>query len=118
MLFERSAFSKKPDRLIRRELTSLRTRDTLTPDLVFRDPYFLDFELGVGFAFLERHTRITVDGEDFHLDLLLFHRTLRRLVAIDLKLDAFQPGDKGQMESTCGGSTSSSAGRAKKRPSG
>lgn len=123
MLFERSALSKKPDRLIRHELASLRTTGRLTPDLVFRDPYFLDFlglkdtyaerdletailrqmesfilELGFGFAFLERQKRITVDGEDFHLDLLFFHRTLRRLVAIDLKLGPFQPGDKGQME--------------------
>jgi predicted nuclease of restriction endonuclease-like (RecB) superfamily len=123
MLFERSALSKKPDTLIRRELASLRRKDRLTPDLVFRDPYFLDFlglkdlyaekdleaailrqmesfilELGVGFAFLERQKRVTVDGEDFHLDLLFFHRGMRRLVAVDLKLDAFQPGDKGQME--------------------
>jgi predicted nuclease of restriction endonuclease-like (RecB) superfamily len=123
MLFERSALSKKPNRLIRQELASLRAEDTLTPDLVFRDPYFLDFlglkntyaerdleaailrqmesfilELGVGFAFLERQKRITVDGMDFHLDLLFFHRALRRLVAIDLKLGEFQPGDKGQME--------------------
>ena len=43
MLFERTALSKKPDELIRQELDSLRSEDQLTPDMVFRDPYFLDF---------------------------------------------------------------------------
>jgi hypothetical protein len=43
MLFERTALSKKPDKLIREELDTLRAEDKLTPDLVFRDPYFLDF---------------------------------------------------------------------------
>lgn len=123
MLYERTALSKKPDQLIRQELAALREEDKLTPDLVFRDPYVLDFlglkdtyaekdleaailreieafvlELGVGFAFLERQKRITVDGEDHYLDLLFYHRHLRRLVAIDLKLEAFKPADKGQME--------------------
>ncbi len=123
MLYERTALSKKPDQLIRQELAALREEDRLTPDLVFRDPYVLDFlglkdtyaekdleaailreieafvlELGVGFAFLERQKRITVDGEDHYLDLLFYHRHLRRLVAIDLKLEAFKPVDKGQME--------------------
>ena len=123
MLFERTALSKKPDQLIRQELKALRVEDKLTPDLVFRDPYFLDFlgmkdtyaekdleaailremeafilELGVGFAFLERQKRITVDGVDHYLDLLFYHRNLRRLVAVELKLGDFKPGDKGQME--------------------
>jgi len=43
MLFERTALSKKPEKLIREELDTLRAEDKLTPDLVFRDPYFLDF---------------------------------------------------------------------------
>ena len=123
MLYERTAFSKKPDNLIRQELAALREEDRLTPDLVFRDPYVLDFlglrdtyaekdleaailreieafilELGTGFAFLERQKRIQVDSEDHYLDLLFYHRGLRRLVAIDLKLEEFKPGDKGQME--------------------
>jgi predicted nuclease of restriction endonuclease-like (RecB) superfamily len=123
MLYERTALSKKPDKLIRQELAALREENRLTPDLVFRDPYVLDFlglkdtyaekdleaailreieafvlELGVGFAFLGRQKRITVDGEDHYLDLLFYHRHLRRLVAIDLKLEEFKPGDKGQME--------------------
>jgi predicted nuclease of restriction endonuclease-like (RecB) superfamily len=123
MLFERTALSKKPKDLIRHELNLLRAEEKLTPDLVFRDPYFLDFlglkdryiekdiedaimremenfilELGVGFTFVARQKRIQVDSDDFYLDLLFFHRGLRRLVAIELKLRDFQPGDKGQME--------------------
>src|SRR5207245_2808591 len=55
-------------------------------------------ELGSDFAFLARQKRIVVDGEDFYLDLLFFHRRLRRLVVIDLKLGRLVPGDLGQME--------------------
>jgi predicted nuclease of restriction endonuclease-like (RecB) superfamily len=123
MLFERTALSKKPDTLIARELKQLREEDKLTPDLVFRDPYLLDFlglkgafsekdleaailrdleafltELGGDWAFLARQKRIIVDGEDFYLDLLFYHRRLRRLVALDLKLGRFAPADLGQME--------------------
>jgi len=123
MLFERTALSKKPAELAKQELSQLREEDKLTPDLVFRDPYFLDFlglkdtysekdletailrelerfilELGVGFTFVARQKRITVDDEDYYLDLLFYHRKLRRLVAIDLKLGKFQAADKGQME--------------------
>jgi len=123
MLFERTALSKKPEKLAALELKQLREEDKLSPDLVFRDPYLLGFlglkdsylekdleaailrdielfilELGVGFAFLERQKRITVDGVDHYLDLLFYHRHLRRLVAIDLKLEEFKAGDKGQME--------------------
>lgn len=123
MLFERTALSQKPEKLAELELKTLREEDKLTPDLVFRDPYLLDFlglkdtyaekdleaailremesfilELGVGFAFMERQKRITVDGVDYYLDLLFYHRHLHRLVAIELKIGTFQPGDKGQME--------------------
>jgi predicted nuclease of restriction endonuclease-like (RecB) superfamily len=123
MLYERTALSRKPARLIRAELDSLRSDDRLTPDLVFRDPYLLGFlglkdryvekdledaivrqlehfvlEFGVGFTFVARQKRISVDGDDHYLDLLFFHRGLRRLVAVELKLGDFQPGDKGQME--------------------
>jgi len=123
MLYERTALSKKPADLAEMELTQLREEDKLTPDLVFRDPYFLDFlglkgaysekdletailrdleqflvELGSDFAFLARQKRIIVDGEDFYLDLLFYHRRLQRLVVIDLKLGRFEPGDAGQME--------------------
>jgi predicted nuclease of restriction endonuclease-like (RecB) superfamily len=123
MLFERTALSKKPDELAKQELQALCADDTLTPDLVFRDPYLLNFlgladtysekdlesailrdlqqfilELGVGFAFITRQKRIVIDGEDFYLDLLFYHRWLRRLIAADLKLGKFTAGDKGQME--------------------
>ncbi|HDT15494.1 MAG TPA: DUF1016 domain-containing protein [Firmicutes bacterium] len=123
MLFERTALSKKPAKLAKIELAKLRDEDRLTSDLVFRDPYFLDFlglkgayqekdlesaiirdleafilEIGRGFSFLARQKRITVGGDDFYLDLLFFHRGLNRLVAIELKLDRFKPEHKGQME--------------------
>ncbi|MBX3288666.1 MAG: DUF1016 family protein [Acidobacteria bacterium] len=123
MLFERTAISRKPEETIKTELAELRDEDKLTTDLVFRDTYFLDFlglsdtfsekdlenailrelerfllELGVGFAFVARQKRITVDGDDFYIDLLLYHRELRRLVVIELKLGKFMPADLGQTE--------------------
>lgn len=123
MLFERTALSKKPDALIAQELKSLREQDRLTPDLVFRHPYLLDFlglkdtyserdleaailrelesfllELGAGFAFVARQKRINLDGEDFYMDLLFFHRRLRRLVVVELKLGDFKPADLGQIQ--------------------
>jgi predicted nuclease of restriction endonuclease-like (RecB) superfamily len=123
MLYERTALSKKPEALIRQELSALRDKDELNPTLVFRDPYVLDFleladtysekdlesailreierfllELGTGFAFVERQKRITLDGDDHYLDLLFFHRRLQRLVAIELKLGDFKAADAGQVE--------------------
>jgi predicted nuclease of restriction endonuclease-like (RecB) superfamily len=123
MLYERTAISKKPEKLIEQELKALRKEDALTPDLVFRDPYFLDFlglkdtysekdleaailremesfllELGSGFAFVARQKRITLDGDDYYIDLLFYHRRLRRLVMIELKIGDFKPADKGQAE--------------------
>ena len=123
LLYERTALSRKPDFLIRHELAQLRKQDRLTPDLVFKDPYFLDFlglkdryiekdvedailremegfilELGAGFTFVARQKRISVDDTDYYLDLLFYNRKLRRLVAIDLKLDQFKAEYKGQME--------------------
>jgi predicted nuclease of restriction endonuclease-like (RecB) superfamily len=90
---------------------------------IFKDPYFLDFlglrdgylendletailkelelfimELGSGFSFVERQKRTIIDGEDFNLDLLFYHRKLKRLVAIELKIDKFKAKYKGQME--------------------
>ena len=55
-------------------------------------------ELGKGFAFVERQKRMIIDGEDFYLDLLFYHRTLKRLVAIELKMGKFEAKHKGQME--------------------
>lgn len=123
MLYERTAISKKPEKLIKEELKNLSDNDALTPDLVFKDPYFLAFtglkdtyseksledailrdlenfilELGSGFAFVERQKRMIIDGEDFALDLLFYHRKLKRLIAIDLKLGKFKAAYKGQME--------------------
>ena len=123
MLYERTAISKRPEEVAKAELATLRTKDQLTPDLVFRDPYILDFlglndrylekdledailreletfllELGNGFAFLARQRRIQIDSDDFYLDLLFYHRNLKRLIAIDLKLSNFKAEYKGQME--------------------
>jgi predicted nuclease of restriction endonuclease-like (RecB) superfamily len=123
MLFERTAISKKPEELIKKGLKELREENKLSPDLVFRDPYFLNFlglednyseksledailrelekfilELGQGFAFVERQKRILIDSDSFKLDLLFYHRKLKRLVAVDLKLNRFKAQYKGQME--------------------
>lgn len=123
MLYERTALSKKPDLTIQNELDLLKNSQQLSPDLVFRDPYLLDFlglsnaysekdlesailqelqrfitEMGSDFAFMARQKRITVDEEDYYLDLLFYHRRLKCLVAIDLKLGKFEAAFKGQME--------------------
>lgn len=123
MLYERTAISGKPDEFIKKELSSLRDDNVISPDLVFKSPYFLEFtglkgmyseksledsliahleqfiiELGNGFCFVARQKRMIIDGEDFYLDLLFFHRRLHRLIAIDLKLDRFKAQYKGQME--------------------
>jgi len=122
-LYERTAVAKKPEKVIEQEIKSLREEDTLTPDLVFKDPYFLDFlglkdryiekdiedailremenfilELGAGFSFVARQKRIQVDDVDYYMDLLFYNRKLRRLVAIELKLGKFKAEYKGQME--------------------
>ncbi len=123
LLFERTALSKKPDELIKQELDYLKVENKLTPELVFKDPYFLNFlnlqdhfsernleeailrqmenfilELGQGFTFVERQKSLKIDGEDFKLDLLFYHRKLKRLIAIELKLGKFKAQFKGQME--------------------
>ena len=95
----------------------------MTPDLVFRSPYILDFlnlkdtyqekdletaiiseiqwfilELGKGFTFVERQKRMIIGNDDFYLDLLFYHRKLKRLVAVELKIGRFKAAYKGQME--------------------
>lgn len=122
MLYERTALSRKPEELIKQELEHIQASNSLTPDAVFRSSYFLDAlgladtyserdledaillnlqsfikEMGSDFAFLDRQKRITVDAVDYRIDLLFFHRGLRRLVAIDLKLGKFKPEHEGQM---------------------
>ena len=120
MLFERTAISKKPEVQIKEELKKLESNKELSPDFVFRDPYILDFlgldrnyseqtlenailnelekfilELGQGFTFVECQKRMLIDGESFKLDLLFYHRKLKRLIAIDLKLGKFKAAYKG-----------------------
>lgn len=119
-LYLRSAVAKKPEGVIAKELSHLREGGQMTPDLVFRAPYMLDFlglpdgyserdlesailremerfllELGAGFTFVARQKRISVGADDFYLDLLFYHRHLRRLVAVELKLEKFSPAHKG-----------------------
>ena len=123
LLFERTAVAKKPDHVIQDSLKLVREEDRLTADMVLRDPYVLDFlnlpalyqekdleaailqeiekfilEFGTSFSFLARQKRITIDNEDYYLDLLFFHRRLKRLIAIELKTEKFKAADKGQME--------------------
>ena len=122
-LWTRTQFSQKGEEVIKADLAKLRDEDKWTPELVFRDPYVLPFlgltddfnerdlesaltremqqfllELGEGFAFVARQKRMTIDGKDFYLDLLFYHRHLRRLVAIEIKIGAFEAGYKGQLE--------------------
>jgi len=123
MLYERTALSRQPEALIRQELAILRNKGDVTPALVLKDPYVLDFlglndrflerdledailreletfllELGVGFSFVARQKRIQLDGDDFYMDLLFYNRKLKRLVVVELKQGSFKPEYKGQME--------------------
>ena len=122
-LYLRTAIAKKPDAIIEEGIRRLRTSGQITPDMVLRDPYMLDFlglpegyserdletailremesvllELGSGFCFVARQKRMSVGKDDFYLDLLFYHRHLHRLVAVELKLESFQPAHTGQME--------------------
>lgn len=123
MLYERTAISKRPEVTIKNELDLLKDEQKINPDLVFRDPYFLDFlglkdtfsekdlesaiiaelqrfivELGSDFAFLARQKRIQIDNRDYKIDLLFFHRRMKCLVVIDLKIGEFDAAHKGEME--------------------
>ena len=123
MLYERTALSKLPGETIKMQLPELKEQDKMTPELVFRDPYVPDFpeladtyserdlesailnalekfiiELGGDFYFVARQKRITVDNEDYYIDLLFYHRRLRCFLVIDLKLGKFRAEYKGQME--------------------
>lgn len=123
MLYERTAISKKPDETIKNEIAELHEEKKMSLDMFYRDPYMLDFlglkdtynekdlenailaqlekfilEMGSDFAFLARQKHFVLDDKDYYMDLLFFHRTLRRLVLIELKLGEFEPQDKGQVE--------------------
>ncbi len=122
MLYERTAIARKPDAVIKKELAALRNEKKMSPELAFRDPYFLDFlglhgeysekdleramvaemrklilELGGDMAFMAEQKRISVDNEDYYIDLLFYHRRMKRLVAIDLKIGSFKAEYQGQM---------------------
>ena len=121
-LYERTLAARGSADGIDADLATLAATGTIEPALAFRDPYVLDFlglpaehseadleraildemqrfllELGVGFAFVERQKRMTVDGRDYRLDLLLYHITMRCYVALELKTRPLAPGDYGQM---------------------
>jgi predicted nuclease of restriction endonuclease-like (RecB) superfamily len=123
MLYERTAIAKKPEEVARIEIANLRKEDVLTPNLVLKDPYLLDFlelteaysekdlesailreiekfilELGSDFSFIARQKRIVIGEEDYYIDLLFYNRGLRRIIAIELKMGRFKAADKGQME--------------------
>ncbi len=123
LLFERSALSRKPDETIRYDLDTLRKEGRPSPATLLKDPYLLDFlelndrylekdledailrdiehfllELGAGFTFVARQKRLQIDDDDFYIDLLLYNRKLRRLVAVELKVGEFRAEHKGQME--------------------
>ncbi len=123
MLYERSALSKQSEALVKEELANLREHGAVSPNLLLKDPYLLDFlglqdrylekdledailrelesfmlELGIGFSFVARQKRLQIDQDDFYLNLLFYNRKLKRLVAIDLKLGNFKAEYKGQME--------------------
>lgn len=122
-LFERTAISKKPQEVIKKELSILRKVKNISPQFLLKDPYVLDFlnlkdrylekdledailqeiekfllEMGAGFTFVERQKHLQIDDNDFYIDLLLYNRKLKRLVAIELKIGKFEAGFKGQME--------------------
>lgn len=123
MLYERTAISRKPDETIKNEIVELTEERKMSLDMFYRDPYMLDFlglkdtysekdlentilvqlekfilEMGSDFAFLARQKHFVLDGKDYFMDMLFYHRTLRRLVLIELKLGEFEPQDKGQVE--------------------
>lgn len=123
MLYERTAISKKPEETILKDLTLLSQNKEMSENLFIKDPYILDFlelkdsysekdlesailgelqnfmlEFGSDFAFLSRQKRIQIGEKDYYLDLLFYHRKMKRLVLIELKLGAFEPQYKGQVE--------------------
>jgi predicted nuclease of restriction endonuclease-like (RecB) superfamily len=123
MLYERTALSKLPEKTIENQLQDLQEKDIMTPELVFRDPYVLDFlelhdtysekdienailnalekfilEFGKDFYFVERQKRIILDNEDFYIDLVFYQRRLKCFILIELKLGKFKASYKGQME--------------------
>lgn len=123
MLFERTAISKKPDLTIKKDLALLTHENKMSTELFLKDPYMLDFlelkdtfserdlegailqelekfilEFGTDFAFLSRQKRVQIGNRDYIMDLLFYHRKLKRLVLIELKIGEFEAKYKGQVE--------------------
>src|SRR5262249_9070409 len=123
MLYERTALSRKPERVVEAQLAALRAEDRITPEMVLKDPYVLDFlgvadryvekdledailreleafilQLGSGFTSVPGKRRTSPAAEAFHAPFPSNTRRLRRLVALDLKVGAFKAEYKGQME--------------------
>jgi len=123
MLFERTAISKKPEITIRKDLELLNVENKMSKELFLKDPYLFDFldlrdsfserdlesailkelekfilEFGSDFAFLSRQKRVQIGESDYVMDLLFYHRKLKRLILIELKIGEFQPQYKGQVE--------------------
>jgi predicted nuclease of restriction endonuclease-like (RecB) superfamily len=115
MLYERTVISKEPEVVIKSSIDALKN-DSVSSNLVFKDPYFISFignsnykserdledlildniveflqELGDDFCFVSRQKRMSTGRKDRYLDLLFFNRRLRRLIALDLKLNNFDP---------------------------
>ena len=123
MLYERTAISKKPEFTIRQDLQALSSDSKMSTSLFLKDPCLLNFleleesyseqdlesailkelekfilEFGSNFAFLARQKRIQIGNNDYVMDLLFYHRKLKRLVLIELKIGEFIPHYKGQVE--------------------
>lgn len=119
--YERTLMSRKKTTMLIKGQQP-RAEDRVTPDEEIKDPYILEFlnlkdeysesdleaaliqhlesflmELGGDFAFVGRQRRLRIDDEWYRIDLLFFHRRLRSLVIIDLKLDKFTHADADQM---------------------
>jgi len=119
MLYERTALSKRKLAVIDK---AHEKPIILKPEDEIKDPYILEFlglkdeysesrleealirhlenfllELGIGFTFVARQKRITLEGSHYRLDLLFYHRILKCLIAIDLKIGEFSHADAGQM---------------------
>lgn len=123
--YERTALSKNKAAMLVKGAVP-KHEDAVTPDDAIKDPYVLEFldlkdeysesdleqalirrledfllELGDGFAFVGRQRRLRIDQTWYRVDLLFFHRRLRCLVIIDLKLGALTHADVGQMHLYC-----------------
>ncbi|EPK3466772.1 PDDEXK nuclease domain-containing protein [Pseudomonas aeruginosa] len=123
--YERTALSKNKAAMLVKGAVP-KPEDAVSPDDAIKDPYVLEFldlkdeysesdleqalirrledfllELGDGFTFVGRQRRLRIDQTWYRVDLLFFHRRLRCLVIIDLKLGALTHADVGQMHLYC-----------------